>query len=51
MEHALQAEGSTKEEAKDIDQPSKEEEGTGMGRRRAPRATQVKFHTEEEFQK
>jgi hypothetical protein len=41
--------GRTEEEAEDIDQPSDEEEGTGTGRRRAPRATQVKFPTEEEF--
>jgi hypothetical protein len=41
----------TKEEAEDIDQPSDEEEDMGTGRRRAPRATQVKFPTEEEFHK
>jgi hypothetical protein len=49
-ERASQAEGRTKE-AEDIDQPSDEEEDMGTGRRRAPRATQVKFPTEEEFQK
>jgi hypothetical protein len=49
MEHASQAEGRTEEEAEDIDQPSDEEEDTGTGRRRAPRGTQVKFPTEEEF--
>jgi hypothetical protein len=41
--------GRTEEEVEDIDQPSDEEEDTGTGRRRAPRATQVKFPTEEEF--
>jgi hypothetical protein len=50
-ERASQAEGRTEEEAEDIDQPSDEEEDTGTGRQRAPRATQVKFPTEEEFQK
>jgi hypothetical protein len=50
-ERASQAEGRTKEEAEDIDQPSNEEEDTGTGRQRAPRATQVKFPMEEEFQK
>jgi hypothetical protein len=50
-ERASQAEGRTEEEAEDIDQPSDEEEDTGMGRRRAHRGTQVKFPTEEEFQK
>jgi hypothetical protein len=50
-ERALQVEGRTEEEAKDIDQPSDEEEDTGMGRHRARRATQVKFPMEEEFQK
>jgi hypothetical protein len=44
-------EGRIEEEAEDIDQPSDKEEGTGTGRRRAPRATEVKFPTEEEFQK
>jgi hypothetical protein len=51
MEHASQAEGRIEEEAKDIDQPFDEEEDMGTGRRRVPRATQVKFPTEEEFQK
>jgi hypothetical protein len=50
-EYASQVEGRIEEEAKDIDQPSDEEEDMGTGRRRAPRATQVKFSTEEEFQK
>jgi hypothetical protein len=50
-ERASQAEGRTEEEAEDIDQSSDEEEDTGTGRQRAPRATQVKFPTEEEFQK
>jgi hypothetical protein len=50
-ERASQAEGRTEEEAEDIDQPSDEEEDTGTGRQRAPRATQVKFPMEEEFQK
>jgi hypothetical protein len=50
-ERASQAEGRTEVEAEDIDQPSNEEEDTGTGRHRAPRATQVKFPTEEEFQK
>jgi hypothetical protein len=50
-ELASQAEERTEEEAKDIDQPSDEEEDMGTGRRRAPRATQVKFSTEVEFQK
>jgi hypothetical protein len=50
-EHASQAEGRTEEEAEDIDQPSDEEEDTGTERQRALRATQVKFPTEEEFQK
>jgi hypothetical protein len=50
-ERASQAEGRTEEEAEDIDQPSDKEEDTGTGRRRAPKATQVKFPTEEEFQK
>jgi hypothetical protein len=50
-ERASQAEGRTEEEAEDIDQPSDKEEDTGTGRQRAPRATQVKFPTEEEFQK
>jgi hypothetical protein len=50
-ECASQAEGKTEEETEDIDQPSYEEEDTGTGRRKAPRATQVKFPTEEEFQK
>jgi hypothetical protein len=49
MECASQAEGRTEEEVEDIDQPSDEEEDTGTGRRRAPRATQVKFPTNEEF--
>jgi hypothetical protein len=48
-ERASQAEGRTEEEAEDIDQPSDEEEDTGTGRQRAPRATQVKFPTKEEF--
>jgi hypothetical protein len=51
MERASQAEGRTEEEVEDIDQPFDEEEGTGMGRQWAPRSTQVKFPTEEEFQK
>jgi hypothetical protein len=50
-ERASQGEGRTEEEAEDIDQPSDEEEDTGTGRRRASRATQVKFPTEEEFHK
>jgi hypothetical protein len=50
-ERSSQAEGRTEEEAEDIDQPSDEEEDTGTGRQKAPRATQVKFPTEEEFQK
>jgi hypothetical protein len=50
-ERASQAEGRTEEEVEDIDQSSDEEEDTGTGRQRATRATQVKFPTEEEFQK
>ena len=50
MECASKVEGMTEEEVEDIDEPSDEEEGTRMGRRRVPRATQVKFPTEEEFQ-
>jgi hypothetical protein len=50
-ERASQAEGRIEEETEDIDQPSDEEEEMGTGRQRAPRATQVKFPTEEEFQK
>jgi hypothetical protein len=50
-ERASQAEDRTEEEAEDIDQPSNEEEDMGTGRQRAPRATQVKFPMEEEFQK
>jgi hypothetical protein len=48
---ASEAEDRTKEEYEDINQPSDEEEDTGTGRRRAPRAIQIKFPTEEEFQK
>jgi hypothetical protein len=48
-ECASQAEGRTEEEAEDIDQPFDEEEDTGTRMQRAPRATQVKFPTEEEF--
>jgi hypothetical protein len=50
-ERASQAEGRTEEETEDIDQPSDEEEDTGTGRRRARRATQVKFPIEEKFQR
>jgi hypothetical protein len=50
-ERASQVEGTTEEEVEDIDQPSDEEEDTETGRRKPPRATQVKFPTEEEFQK
>jgi hypothetical protein len=50
-ECASQAEGRIEEEVEDIDQPSDEEEDMGTGRRRARRATQVKFPIEEEFQK
>ena len=51
MERALEAEGRTEEGAEDIDQPSDEEEGMKTGRRQVPKATQVKFPTEKEFQK
>jgi hypothetical protein len=50
-ERASQAEGRTEEEAEDIDQPSNEEEDKGTGRWRAPKTTQDKFPTEEEFRK
>jgi hypothetical protein len=50
-EHTSQAEGRTEEEAEDIDQPSDEEEDMGTRRQRESKATQVKFPTEEEFQK
>jgi hypothetical protein len=50
-ERTSQTEGRTEEETEDIDQPSDEEEDMETGRRRAPKATQVKFPMEEEFQK
>ena len=49
MERASQAEGGIEEEAEDIDEPSNKEEGTVRGWRRAPKASQVKFPTVEEF--
>ena len=50
-EGASQVDGGIEEEAEDIDEPSYEEEGTVMRWRRTPRASEIKFPTEEEFQK
>ena len=48
-ERTSQADGGIEEETEDIDEPSEEEEDTGTRWRRAPRVSQIKFPTKEEF--
>ena len=50
-EGASEADAGIEEEAEDIDEPSEEEEDIVTRWRRAPRVSQIKFPTEEEFQK